>query len=493
MRYRDTLNTIMPDWTEIRDYETPPAQLARAELRALAQVWREQRQRLAQGDAFRRFEERLKREWAIETGLIERLYTLDRGVTELLIEHGVKAALIPHGSTPDPDSVVSMIEDHREAVEGVFEFVKGVRLLSTSYIKELHALMTRRQETVEGVDAFGRETQVPLRRGDYKLQPNNPVRPDGTVHHYCPPEHVASEMERLIAMHLGHDDVAPEVEAAWLHHRFTRIHPFQDGNGRIARALATLVFVKAGWFPLVVRDRDRARYIDALEAGDAGNLADLVEYFARLQKDAFMGALGISEDVLESRGVDDAIKSIGRQLARRRDPLAPDQESVKSVAAHLCRLSKRRLEEVAEKLRETTQDVLEHPEFSADSAVDDERGDYYRNQIVETAKTLGYFVNTQTWRAWSRLVIRNANQTELLIAFHGAGREFRGVLACSATWFQRMETGDGQSEPGPVTPLTDEVFQINYKETQQEAEKRFLPWLESAILRGLELWRSNAL
>ena len=484
---------VSPDWTEIRDYETPPAQLARAELRALAQVWREQRQRLAQGDAFRRFEEHLKREWAIETGLIERLYTLDRSITQVLIEHGIKAALIPHGSTPNPDTAASMIEDHQQAVEGVFDFVKGNRTLSPGYVKELHALMTRHQETVEGVDAFGRETRVPLRRGDYKLQPNNPMRPDGTVHHYCPPEHVASEMDRLIAMHMSHDDVAPEVEAAWLHHRFTQIHPFQDGNGRIARALATLVFVREGWFPLVVRDRDRARYINALEAADAGNLADLAGYFAGLQKDAFVSAFGISEDVIESRRVDDAIESIGRQLARRRDSLVVEQESVKSIANHLCRLSRQRLDEVAEKLRETTRDVLEHAEFFADSAVDDGREHYYRNQIVETAKILDYFANTQTYRAWSRLVIRNTDRTELLIAFHGVGHEFLGVLACSATWFQRMETGDGRREPGPVTPVTEDVFQINYKESQEEAKERFLPWLERAILRGLELWQSNAL
>lgn len=483
------------DWTEIRDYETPPAQLARAELRALAQVWREQRQQLAEGEAFRQFSERLKREWAIETGLIERLYTLDRGITQILIEHGIKAALIPHGSTPNPDTAASMIEDHQQAVEGVFDFVKGNRTLSTGYVKELHALMTRHQETVEGVDAFGRETRVPLRRGDYKLQPNNPMRPDGTVHHYCPPEHVASEMDRLIAMHLSHQNqgVAPEVEAAWLHHRFTQIHPFQDGNGRIARALATLVFVREGWFPLVVRDRDRARYIDALEAADAGNLADLAEYFAGLQKDAFVSALSISEDVIESRRVDDAIESIGRRLARRRDSLVVEQESAKSIANHLCRLSRQRLDEVAEKLRDTTQDVLEHAEFFADSAVDDGREHYYLHQVVETAKILDYFANTQTYRSWSRMVMRNANRTELLIAFHGVGHEFRGVLACSATWFQRVETEDGRREPGPVTPVTDDVFQINYKESQEEAEERFLLWLENAILRSLELWRSNVL
>ena len=150
-----------------------------------------------------------------------------------------------------------------------FAFVKGDRRLSTSYVKELHSLFTRNQEFAEGRDQFGRKTQVPLVRGDCKRQPNNPTRPDGTVHPYCPPEHVAAEMDRLLELHLAHDGVAPEVEAAWLHHRFAQIHPFQDGNGRIARALATLVFVKANSLPLVVRDNDRKRYIDALELADS--------------------------------------------------------------------------------------------------------------------------------------------------------------------------------------------------------------------------------
>ena len=101
-------------------------------------------------------------------------------------------------------------------------------------------------------------------------------------------------MDRLIEYHRGHESVAPEVEAAWLHHRFTQIHPFQDGNGRIARALATLVFVKAGWFPLVVRNEGRARYLDALERADAGDLSELVKLFASRQKDELLEALSIA-------------------------------------------------------------------------------------------------------------------------------------------------------------------------------------------------------
>ena len=107
-------------------------------------------------------------------------------------------------------------------------------------------------------------------------------------------------MDRLIELHEAHVSVPPEVEAAWLHHRFTQIHPFQDGNGRIARALATLVFVKAGWFPLVVRNEELALYLDALEQADRGDLRELVKLFAGLQKDELIKALSVEPSLIRA-------------------------------------------------------------------------------------------------------------------------------------------------------------------------------------------------
>jgi len=93
-------------------------------------------------------------------------------------------------------------------------------------------------------------------------------------------------MDRLIAMHKEHQqkDIPPEIEAAWLHHRFAQIHPFQDGNGRVVRALASLVFLRAGWFPLVVNRDERVEYIESLEKADQGDFASLVNLFAMIQK-----------------------------------------------------------------------------------------------------------------------------------------------------------------------------------------------------------------
>jgi len=51
---------------------------------------------------------------------------------------------------------------------------------------------------------------------------------------------------------------------AWAHLSFVRIHPFFDGNGRIARLIANLPLLKCGWPPLLISLERRAEYIDLL-------------------------------------------------------------------------------------------------------------------------------------------------------------------------------------------------------------------------------------
>ncbi|MEZ4659035.1 MAG: hypothetical protein R2911_15835 [Caldilineaceae bacterium] len=77
-------------------------------------------------------------------------YTLDRGVTRLLIEQGINEALISHDQTDRPvQQVVALIRDQETAIEGLFDFVGGQRQLSTSYIKQLHQVLTYHQEYTE--------------------------------------------------------------------------------------------------------------------------------------------------------------------------------------------------------------------------------------------------------------------------------------------------------------------------------------------------------
>jgi hypothetical protein len=72
--------SIQP-FPELNAFEFP-------ELRALSSVRQERKMALEEDGAYKEFIKKLQREWAIETGIIERLYSWDRGVTEVLIEQG---------------------------------------------------------------------------------------------------------------------------------------------------------------------------------------------------------------------------------------------------------------------------------------------------------------------------------------------------------------------------------------------------------------------
>lgn len=482
-------------WKPIEDFEQPD-KLAVPELRALSTVWQEQRGELEQKDGLKDFNERLRREWAIETGLLERIYTLDRGVTQLLIERGLDASLIPHDAIggQDPDHVVAVLRDHEAAIDFLFDVVNGRRNFSSSYIKELHALLTRHQETSTAIDTLGRQVEVPLVRGAYKKLPNNPSRPDGLTHEYCPPEQVDSEMETMLRLHAAHRDVAPEVEAAWLHHRFTQIHPFQDGNGRVARGIATLVFVKAGWFPLVIRDtkEERTRYLEALEAADFGDLSPLVAVFAASQRKAFAQALGVSTQVLKHARAEQVIRATRDLLEKREADRRKEWDRAKTTAGVLQEVTKTRFEEIKGTLKRETKNLLEHAEFFVDAGGDhDGRGHYFRNQVIRTAKRLDYFANLAEYREWVRIGLQTDTRAELLVSIHGIGHEFRGVLAASACFFRREQTEETERELSAVIPLSDEIFQVNYKEASDQAKERFRNWLEEVLVKGLETWRQG--
>ena len=225
---------------------------------------------------FQDFLKKLQRELAIETGIIERLYTWDRGVTEILIKQGIDASLIAYrGSVrrDEADHIKNLIDDQLSIIEGLFSYVKGEQPLAEHFIRGLQAQFTSHQDSTEALTTGGDVIRVPLEKGTYKTLPNNPRRSDGEIHEYYPPEFTQEEMQCLIRWYHENEGRLPvEVEAAWLHHRFTRIHPFQDGNGRIARTLASLVFLKVGLFPLVIRNARHAGVYRCARGRGSGRL-----------------------------------------------------------------------------------------------------------------------------------------------------------------------------------------------------------------------------
>jgi len=486
-------------YTRITPLPDDHQRLASAELPALVGIWHERRHALEEEGRLGPFLTRLKREWAIETGLIERLYTWDRGVTEVLIEQGIDASIITSRTGYDRDRAEQarhLVLDQENVVEGLFEFVKGGRPLSEHYVRSLHQALTVNQASTPALEvATGRIVEVELRRGQYKQLANNPRRPDGTVHEYCPPELVTDEMQALVQGYLATEGVASEVLAAWLHHRFTQIHPFQDGNGRVARALATLVFLKAELFPLVVRDSDRGRYIDALEDADEGDLQPLIALFARRQRDVILGALS-AERAVEARAARHAIIADAlAQLTQRQAVRDAEMRRVFDASADLHDVTSKRLAAVAAELDAELRLLTPRDEskpYNAESkGSTDETRHWFRNQLIETARALGYWADLDTEHRWSRLSLQTGVVFELVVSLHGLGRDFAGVLVASAFVDTRYQDEGGAAVTTDARPACVEPFQFNYLEAVDVTKTRFDAWLEDVITIAMEEWRRS--
>ena len=275
----------------------------------LAAEWHEHRQAMKSNAAGQRFMDGWLREriraFAIETGQIEGLYTLRRGVTEQLVAEGFASAVGAHTLEDlDDGTIRGLLMDQEAAYDMMFDDVASGRGLSLYMLKSWHQLLTRHQETVAGIDIKGRRVQVPFhRKGEFKIKPNNPRRRDGVIHQYCPPEQVDVEMERFVDLYANTVEgrYPVNVEAAWLHHRFVRTHPFQDGNGRVSRLLMAWAYVRQHLPPPVIAAQEKLDYIDVLELADVGDLRAFSDHIGDRAITTLRAAVRVANNVRDGR------------------------------------------------------------------------------------------------------------------------------------------------------------------------------------------------
>src|SRR5947207_3058782 len=121
---------MMARWKPIEDLPESWSDWRSSYLEHFVPLWLERKALLTNAVTLDEFNLKLMREWSIETGVIESLYTIDRGITQLLIEKGIKEALFPKGFDRPVVEVVAMLRDHEATIGGIFEFVRGGRPLS---------------------------------------------------------------------------------------------------------------------------------------------------------------------------------------------------------------------------------------------------------------------------------------------------------------------------------------------------------------------------
>lgn len=143
--------------------------------------------------------------------------------------------------------------------------------LTQNFIRTLHKTLLRGNYTVWHNLPGGVPTSCVIHAGQYKTRPNSVITRYGDRFEYASPEETPGLMGDLVEWYNAaeKDGKRSPVElAALFHYRFVRIHPFEDGNGRIARLMVNFILMRHGYPMIVIRSRKKSEYLEALHQAD---------------------------------------------------------------------------------------------------------------------------------------------------------------------------------------------------------------------------------
>jgi Fic family protein len=181
--------------------------------------------------------------------------TLTLGETAFVLEEGLTISGKP---LKDHEEVVG----HARAIDLMYELIRSGSDLTEKDLFTLHKAV----QTEKIMDVY-----KPV--GAWKVEPNSTVIVSGntqTIFEYASPKDVPELMKGWLVIYQETcREKALDKEAALtayvsLHVSFVRIHPFWDGNGRMARLIANIPIIRAGYPPIIIPKEHRLEYIEAL-------------------------------------------------------------------------------------------------------------------------------------------------------------------------------------------------------------------------------------
>lgn len=233
-----------------------------AELQQLPALSAEQREKL-----WRKF----RLEWNYNSNHIEG-NTLTYGQTELLLffDKAVgEKEMREYEEMKAHDAAIRFVQE---------EAANKEKPLTESFIRTLNEIILVRPFWKEAQTADGQSTRRLIEIGKYKQFPNSVLLQNGEMFHYAKPEEVAAKMEELVYWYNNEKELSVQEVAAYLHYRFVCIHPFDDGNGRVARLLMNYVLLKNNLPPVIIKSADKANYLLALNKADTGDIKAFADY-----------------------------------------------------------------------------------------------------------------------------------------------------------------------------------------------------------------------
>jgi Fic family protein len=144
------------------------------------------------------------------------------------------------------------------------------RPLTENFIRELNRTILvedfyKTQKTENGI------TRYKIKVGQYKTRPNSVITVTGELFEYASPEETPALMKDLVEWYNKTEksqDLHPIELAALFHYRYIRIHPFEDGNGRIARLLVNYILHRHDYPMIIIKSDDKENYLNILHQCD---------------------------------------------------------------------------------------------------------------------------------------------------------------------------------------------------------------------------------
>ncbi len=161
---------------------------------------------------------------------------------------------------------------HNVALELVKrEALDKSRPLTENFIRELNRIILVENYWKAAKTPEGNDTRMEVQVGTYKTRPNSVITATGEEFDYASPQDTPAMMAELIAWYNKEEEkgeLNPLELAALFHYRYIRIHPFEDGNGRIARLLVNYILHRHGYPMIIVRSDDKENYLRILHQCD---------------------------------------------------------------------------------------------------------------------------------------------------------------------------------------------------------------------------------
>lgn len=191
--------------------------------------------------------------------------TLTYGQTELLLLFG---KVVDEANMKDLEEMKA----HNVCLKMIQEEAADKNLpLTETFIRQLHHTLLREDYTLYRQLPDGATTSYIIHAGVYKTRPNSVITVTGERFEYASPEETPALMTDLVEWYNIEEqkaELSPIELAAVFHYRYIRIHPFEDGNGRIARLLVNYILTRHGYPMLVVKSKDKSNYLTVLNRCD---------------------------------------------------------------------------------------------------------------------------------------------------------------------------------------------------------------------------------